>query len=111
MNAFSPTRRTLIIAGALARQAGWSIMYPWCISSTTEAWRGSRVQPFRSIYEWHRSYYLYYRKHLAKDYFFLFNFFYYLAMAVKLLFAFLGNLLHRGKFADTPDPIQKEQKI
>lgn len=43
-----------------------------------------KAQPVHSIYQWHRSYYLYYRKHFAKDYFFLFNWFYYLAMVVKL---------------------------
>lgn len=95
-----------------ARQADWLVYYvPMAHIIHYGSLGGSRVQPFRSIYEWHRSYYLYYRKHLAKDYFFLFNFFYYLAMAVKLLFAFLGNLLHRGKFADTPDHNQKEQRI
>jgi len=51
----------------------------------------------QSIYQWHRSYYLYYRKHFAKDYFFLFNWFYYLAMVVKLSLALLVNLFKPHK--------------
>jgi hypothetical protein len=65
---------------------------------------GSRVQPYRSIIEWHRSYYRYYRKHLAKDYFFLFNGLYYLAMLVKLLAALAANFLHSQRAADVRQP-------
>ncbi len=81
-----------------ARLAGWQVYYtPQAQIIHYGSLGGSRVQPFRSTYEWHRSYFLYYRKHLAKDYFFLFNFFYYLVMAVKFLHAMLVNLFHRGK--------------
>jgi hypothetical protein len=65
---------------------------------------GSRVQPFRSIYEWHRSYYLYYQKNLAKDYIFLFNWLYYLAMGAKLLLALGLNFIRRDKFAGSRKP-------
>lgn len=94
-----------------ARQAGWLVYYvPQSQIIHYGSLGGSRVQPIRSIYEWHRSYYLYYRKHLARDYFFLFNFFYYLAMVAKLLHAILVNLLNRGKFAEPRHPGQAEQK-
>ena len=60
------------------KKAGWKIVYlPQAQIVHYGGQGGSRVQPYRSIYEWHRSYYLYYRKNLAKDYFFLFNWFYY----------------------------------
>jgi hypothetical protein len=59
---------------------------------------GSMVKPWRSIIEWHKAYFLLYRKHFAKDYFFIFNWFYYLAMIFKLLLALLGNLAQKGKF-------------
>ncbi len=83
-----------------ARQAGWLVYYvPQAQIIHYGSLGGSRVQPFRSIYEWHRSYFLYYRKHLAGDYFFLFNVFFYLVMGAKLLHAILLNLLRRGKFS------------
>lgn len=89
------------------RQSGWLVYYvPQAQIIHYGSLGGSRVQPFRSIFEWHRSYYLYYRKHLAKDYFFLFNIFYYLVMAVKLLHALLVNLFRREKFVSPRNPKQ-----
>ncbi len=81
-----------------ARQAGWKVMYvPLAKLIHFGGQGGSSAQPVQSIYQWHRSYYLYYRKHFAKDYFFLFNWFYYLAMVVKLLLALLVNLFKPHK--------------
>lgn len=65
---------------------------------------GSRVQPYRSIVEWHRSYYRYYRKHLAKDYFFIFNLIFYLAMLVKLAAALTVNFFRTDKYVGTRRP-------
>lgn len=82
------------------RQAGWQIYYvPEAQIIHYGGMGGSRVQPYRSILEWHRSYYLYYKKNLAKDYFFLFNGLYYAMMAFKLGLALLLNLFKKGKFA------------
>jgi hypothetical protein len=82
-----------------ARAKGWKVYY------VSEAQimhygglGGSMVNPRRSIIEWHKAYFLLFRKHFAKDYFFLFNWFYYLAMLFKLFLSLLGNLLKRGKF-------------
>lgn len=83
-----------------ARRAGWRIYFlPEAQIIHYGGQGGSRVEPYRSIIEWHRSYWLYYRKHLAKDYFFLFNWFYYLLMLAKLGVALLINLVRREKFA------------
>ncbi|MBN2146115.1 MAG: glycosyltransferase family 2 protein [Anaerolineales bacterium] len=83
-----------------AQKAGWKIYYvPPARITHYGGQGGSRHQPYRSIYEWHRSYYLYYRKNLAADYFFLFNWFYYSLMFVKLLLTLLVNLLRKDKFA------------
>lgn len=88
-----------------ARQAGWKVYYyPQAEIIHYGGMGGSRVQPFRSIYEWHRSYYLYYRKNLAQDYFFLFNWFYYLAMGIKLLLSLGLNFMRRDKFAGSRKP-------
>ncbi len=81
-----------------ARQAGWKVMYaPLAKIVHYGGQGGSSAQPVQSIYQWHRSYYLYYRKHFAKDYFFLFNWFYYLAMVLKLALALLVNLFKPHK--------------
>ena len=82
------------------KKAGWKIVYdPQAQIIHYGGQGGSRVQPYRSIYEWHRSYYLYYRKNLSKDYFFLFNWFYYLLMGLKLLATLLVNALRPEKYA------------
>jgi GT2 family glycosyltransferase len=83
-----------------AKNSGWKVVYlPTAQIIHFGGQGGSRVQPYRSIYEWHRSYYLYYRKNLARDYFFLFNWFYYFLMGLKLVFALTANALRANKFA------------
>jgi GT2 family glycosyltransferase len=82
------------------RQAGWQVFYvPAAQIVHFGGQGGSRVHPYRSIVEWHKSYYRYYRKHLARDYFFLFNGLYYLAMGVKLGYTLLVNFFRREKYA------------
>ena len=83
-----------------ARQAGWQVYYvPDAQIIHYGGMGGSRIEPYRSIVEWHRSYWLYYRKNLAKDYCFLFNCVYYCAMFVKLLLSLLINFFRREKYA------------
>jgi GT2 family glycosyltransferase len=84
-----------------ARQAGWKVFYvPAAKIIHYGGLGGSHVHPYRSTIEWHRSYWLYYRKNLAKDYFSLFNWIYYMLMGVKLLVALVQNFLHIGKFSN-----------
>ena len=88
-----------------ARLAGWKIFYhPSAQIIHYGGEGGSKVQPFRTIYEWHRSYYLYFRKHFARDYFFLFNWIYYLAMFSKLALSLFVNLFRKKKVVSTPKP-------
>lgn len=88
-----------------AHQAGWEVYYmPEAQIIHYGGMGGSRVEPYRSIIEWHRSYYLFYKKHYAREYFFLFNFFYYLLMFIKLLLALLVNFLRKDKFAGSRKP-------
>ena len=88
-----------------ARRAGWKVYY---VSTTTiihyGGQGGSGTRPFHGIYQWHRSYYLYYRKNLASDYFFLFNWFYYELMVIKLLWAMIVTVFRRKKIVGTPKP-------
>jgi GT2 family glycosyltransferase len=88
-----------------ARRAGWQVYYvPEARVTHFGGEGGSRVQPYRSIYNWHKSYWLYYRKNLASDYFFLLNWVFYLVMLVKLLAALLLNLLRPVKTAGRQRP-------
>ena len=83
-----------------ARETGWKIYYyPKAQIIHYGGQGGSRVHPYRSIYEWHRSYWLYYRKNLAKDYFFLFNWFYYTIMLIKLVITLFVSAIRSEKFA------------
>lgn len=83
-----------------AREAGWKVYYyPKAQIIHYGGQGGSRVHPYRSIYEWHRSYWLFYRKNLAKDYFFLFNWFYYTIMLIKLVITLLLSAIRSEKFA------------
>ncbi len=88
-----------------ARKAGWKVYYfPQARVTHFGGQGGSRVQPYRSIWAWHKSYYLYYRKHFARDYFFVFNGFFYGAMLMKLCFSLLKNLFSRVPFGGARKP-------
>jgi GT2 family glycosyltransferase len=83
-----------------ARLAGWKVyFYPEAKIIHYGGQGGSRVEPFHSIVEWHRSYWYYYKKHFARDYFFLFNWIFYFLMLVKLLVSLLINLIRRERYA------------
>ena len=87
------------------RMADWKIFFNPSAQIVHFAGEGgSGVQPFRSIVEWHRSYYLYYRKHFSKDYWFVFNGIYYLGMFIKLGISLLANLFRRKKIVGTRKP-------
>lgn len=83
-----------------ARQAGWRVCYvPTARLIHFGGVGGSHVHPFRSMLEWHRSYWNYYRKNLAVNYPAWFNFLYYLAMGIKLASGVLGEILGVGRFS------------
>ncbi|MBP7212601.1 MAG: glycosyltransferase family 2 protein [Anaerolineaceae bacterium] len=76
-----------------AGKLGWKVVYlPISKIIHYGGKGGSGVKPWKSIVEWHRSYYLFYKKHYAKEYFFLFNWFYYFLMLLKLASALVINL-------------------
>jgi GT2 family glycosyltransferase len=80
------------------QRLGWKVYYhPAAHITHFGGQGGSRAQPYRAIYEWHRSYFLYYRKNLARDYCFVYNSFYYALMLLKLLLSLFINLLRREK--------------
>ena len=79
-----------------ARKAGWKVMFV-PISSIIHygGQGGSGARPFKSIWEWHRSYFVLYKKHFAREHFFLFNWFYYAMMGLKLVFSLLANVFKK----------------
>jgi GT2 family glycosyltransferase len=88
-----------------ARQAGWQVFYvPQAQIVHFGGESGSKVEPYRGVYHWHRSYFLYYRKNLAKDYFFILNWLFYGLMAGKLGFAMAATFLRREKIVGTRKP-------
>tara|TARA_Y100000996_G_C22464587_1_gene619519 strand:+ start:189 stop:1052 length:864 start_codon:yes stop_codon:yes gene_type:complete len=77
-----------------AKTKGWKIIYnPITTIYHSRGHGGSGTQPMKSIFEWHRSYYHFYKKHLAKNYFFLFNWIYILMMVGKLIFTEIKHIL------------------
>lgn len=87
------------------RLAGWKIFYhPQAQIIHYGGEGGSKVQPYRAIIEWHRSYYHYYRKHFAKDYSIIFSAVYYLGMLIKLSLTLLVNLFRKRKIVGTRKP-------
>ncbi|MHB8776860.1 MAG: glycosyltransferase family 2 protein [Anaerolineales bacterium] len=88
-----------------ARGAGWRVCYVPMAEVKHDGGRGgSGVSPYLGVYQWHRSYYLYYRKNLAKDYPFWFHPIYYLLMFTKLIINFVLLLLSRDKIVGTRKP-------
>ncbi len=85
-----------------ARQAGWLVYYvPAAKIVHFGGLGGSHVQPYRSMWEWHRSYWNYYRKNLAVNYPAWFNGIYYLMMLIKLGLGALGELFGLGRFSSS----------
>ena len=88
-----------------AHKAGWKVFFvPLAQITHFGGKSGTGHQPFRSIYHWHRSYLIYYQKHLAGNYFFLVNWFMYAAMTLKLGLALAANLFRREKVVGTRKP-------
>ncbi len=85
-----------------ARKCSWKVIYvPTAQIIHFGGEGGSKSSVYRAVYHWHRSYYLYYRKNLANDYFFLFNWMYYLAMLAKLVISLALTAVRRDKYAGT----------
>lgn len=88
-----------------ARQANWQVYYlPEAQIIHYGGMGGSMVEPFRSILAWHKSYFLYYNKHLAMNYFFLFNWLYYLIMGMKLVYSLVINIFRQQKSIGSRKP-------
>ncbi|OUX31420.1 MAG: hypothetical protein CBE24_05210 [bacterium TMED264] len=75
---------------------GWKVYYnPKAVVIHKGGAGGSNSVPFRSIFEWHRSYIIYYFKHFSKDYGTVFNTLYLVVMIGKLIFSEISFLVRR----------------
>ncbi len=71
-----------------AEKAGWEIHYnPNFIVTHHTGQGGSKSVAYLANFEWHRSYYRYYKKHFSSDYSGIFNSFYYSLMILKCVFS------------------------
>ncbi len=67
---------------------GWKVLYfPGVQIIHKGGVGGSNSVPMKAIFEWHKSYYLYYKKHFQRNYSIFFNIFYKIIMLVKLIFS------------------------
>lgn len=78
----------------MAINKGWKILYlPSAQIIHKGGIGGSNSVPMKAIFEWHKSYYLYYEKHFQKNYLLIFNLFYKMIMLVKLIFSQIKFLI------------------
>ncbi len=88
-----------------ARAAGWKVFFVPLAQVIHYGGRGgSAASPYFGAYHWHRSYFLYYRKNLARDYPFWFHPLYYFAMLIKLMLSLVVLLFSREKIVGTRKP-------
>ena len=88
-----------------AGRAGWKIMYvPEAHIIHYGGQGGTGVEVYRSVFEWHRSYFRYYRKNLARDYFFLVNGLFYGGMLLKLGIWLTATFFRKRKYAGSRKP-------
>jgi GT2 family glycosyltransferase len=87
------------------RKAGWKIFYvPDAEITHYGGEGGSRIHPYRSAYEWHRSYYLYYNKNFKRDYSVLMNGLVYMLMVLKFSLTVIKIFFSKNKYPATRQP-------
>ena len=78
----------------MAINKGWKILYFPSVQIIHKGGvGGSNSVPMKAIFEWHRSYYLYYEKHFQHNYLIFFNIFYKIIMLIKLIFSEVKYLI------------------
>jgi hypothetical protein len=88
-----------------AREAGFQVYYvPSGQIIHYGGQGGSLVHARRSIYEWHRSYWIYYRKHFAPRKFFLINWLVYLGIGIRLALKMGASLIRSQDYIGSRKP-------
>ena len=77
-----------------AKYQGWRIcFFPLVKVIHLGGLGGSNFVPMKAIFEWHRSYWIFYNKHFSSNYSLVFNLFYTLIMILKLIFSEIRYLI------------------
>jgi GT2 family glycosyltransferase len=88
-----------------ARQAGFQVYYvPLGQIIHYGGQGGSLVHARRSIYEWHRSYWIYYRKHFAPRRLFIVNWLVYIGIGIRLVLKMGVSLVKRQDYIGSRKP-------
>ena len=88
-----------------ARQAGYQVYYvPLGQIIHYGGQGGSLVHPRRSIYEWHRSYWIYYRKFFAAHQLFLINWLVYFVIGLRLVLKLGLSLIRKQDYIGSRKP-------
>jgi GT2 family glycosyltransferase len=88
-----------------ARQMGFQIYYvPVGQIIHYGGQGGSLIHARRSIYEWHRSYWIYYRKHFAPGKVFLINWLVYLGIGIRLALKMGVSMIRRQEYIGSRKP-------
>jgi len=87
------------------KKAGWKIYYlPEAQIIHYGGKGGTAKKPYRNIYYFYRTAFLFYRKHLAKSYLFLINWLVYFGILTKFIITLLLNLLKKEKTIGSKKP-------
>jgi GT2 family glycosyltransferase len=90
---------------AVAKERGWTVYYyPPAVIVHYGGQGGSGVRPYHSIYQFYRSMWLFYRRHVAGRYWFVFNWAVGSAIWAKCGVALLANLFRRQKVIGSAKP-------
>lgn len=90
---------------AEAKKAGWKVFfYPEAQIIHYGGHGGSGVKPYNSIYQFYRAMLLFYRKQIAPDYFFLFNWLVEGAIIAKLSYSLFINTIRKQKVIGSAKP-------
>ncbi len=74
------------------KESGWKIIYFGEVEIVHYKGSSSNKKSFKLIYEFHKSMYIFYKKHLAEKYFVLLNFIVYVGIAVHLIVKLFINI-------------------
>ncbi|ANB59250.1 glycosyltransferase family 2 protein [Anoxybacteroides amylolyticum] len=77
------------------KQAGWEIYY--CPFTSIIHYKGasSKKKPFKIVYEFHRAMFLFHKKHYARKYPFIVNYFVYMGIAAKFILSVIINIFRK----------------
>ncbi|WKA47178.1 glycosyltransferase family 2 protein [Geobacillus zalihae] len=77
------------------KQAGWEIYY--CPFTSIIHYKGasSKKKPFKIVYEFHRAMFLFHKKHYARKYPFIVNYFVYMGITAKFMLSAIINTFRK----------------